>query len=400
MKIAHVTIYPERAQKHIKASGVASYTKNLITAMPATDDEVYILCNKTGAAPETYTEDGRTVIRCFDRSPNFARQLYAELKRLNPDVIHIQQELALFGGIATAYLLQWLLFALRKKHVVITLHGVVSLRKINKEFVAENNSSLPPQAVKLAFKRIYKPLTRYARHIIVHEQVFKDTLIEEYGVPADKISVVYHGVEAFTPLPRNEACQQLGLDAKKDLALFMGYLSGYKGIGLLIEGFAKYAKTNPNAFLVIGAGKHPKLYNDEKYLQGYHALQAKAEALIPAGQYKWIGFIDEKEVGQYYSAADVSVYPYTVAMSSSGPMSFAMGYEKPFLGSEVFAPIFPQCPELFFERTPEALAAKLDEFFSNRQRFEKISKTLKQERLWQTVAAQTHDVYKELARES
>jgi len=185
----------------------------------------------------------------------------------------------------------------------------------------------------------------------------------------------------------------LDIPAGKHAVLFMGYLAGYKGFDLLIEGFAEYVKRDPDAYLIIGAGKHPKFENDQTYLQDYAAKQAKAEKLIGAGNYRWIGFIDEKDIADYYSAADVSLYPYTISMSSSGPMSFAMGYEKPFLASDVFKDVLP--PNVLFDRTPEALAGKLEDFFKNIKSYGQLSKTMKQHRLWGTVGKLTMDTYKE-----
>lgn len=393
MKIVHISIYPEKDKKHSNAGGVASYTKNLITNIPfQKDDDVFILCNKIDGKYEKYTEDNITVIRCFDKCPKYFFQILREVKKIKPNVIHIQQELALFGGIITAYLLQWLIFLFRKHRTIITLHGVVSLKKIDKNFIRENNSSLPVWLTKIAFCIIYKPLCIWSKKIIVHEEYFKNILIDEYKVKKDKIKVIYHGVEDLETIEKTTACGKLNLDAKKDICLFMGYLTGYKGIDLLIEGFAKYCKLNKNAFLVVGAGKHPKLKNDETYLEEYKRLGDKARDLIPKDQYRWVGFIEENDIINYYSAGDVVLAPYTTAMSSSGPLALAVGYEKPFLASDVFSEILPE--EMVFKRSLDGLAKKLEEFFGDRDGFEVLVEKMKRERLWDEVGRESYSIYK------
>ena len=392
MKIIHISIYPEKNKKHSRAGGVASYTKNLLARAPYQEnDKVFILCNKIDGKYEKYTEDNITVIRCFDKNPKYFFQILKEVKKIKPDVIHIQQELALFGGVLTAYLLQWLLFLLKKYRLIITLHGVVSLRKIDKSFIKENNSNLPVWLTKIAFYIIYKPLCLWSKKIIVHEEYFKNILADEYHIKKDKIEVICHGVEDLKTIDKIVAYNKLGLDEKKDTCLFMGYLTGYKGIDLLIDGFSEYCKLNKNAFLIIGAGKHPKLKDDKNYLKEYKRLEDKAKSLIPENQFRWIGFIDECDIINYYSACDIALAPYTIAMSSSGPLSLAIGYEKPFLASDVFDKILPI--GTIFKKTSEDLSQKLKEFFENQDKFKNEVEEMKMERLWDKVGIKSYKIY-------
>lgn len=400
MNIVEVSVYPGKAQKHVKTSGVASYVKNLFTGLPRTKkDTIYILSDKLNGTERRYQEDGFFIERIFDRNYKFACQLYRRIRTLQPDVVHFQQELALYGGVYTMYVLQGLLWVLRRTHVptVITLHHVVDMTRINKQFARANGSKAPVWMVKLAFRTIYRPLCALATGLIVHEQCFKDILIGQYGVPAAKIHVVPHGVEHLTAQPVHSARKQLGLAPQQRVVLSMGYMAGYKDYDLLIEGFAAFAAADPHAYLIIGAGKHPKLAADPAYIQTYRRMQAKARAMIPEGQYRWVGFIPENDIATYYSASDVSVYPYKISMSSSGPMAIAMGYEKPFLGSDVYSAVLP--PHVLFERTPAALAAKLQAFFSDQPAYRQLSRQLKRDRLWTTVGRRTMDVYRNVCKE-
>jgi glycosyltransferase involved in cell wall biosynthesis len=332
------------------------------------------------------------VIRCFDRRPVYFWQILREVKKINPDVIHLQQELALYGNVITAYLFQWLLLALSKYKLIVTLHGVVPISKITKNFIKENNSNLPVFVVKLAFKVIYRPIAKWADEIIVHETIFKTNLVQEYGAKFEKIKVIPHGVEQLRPVSSLAARKRLGLDPGAHVILFMGYLTGYKGLDLLLEGFAKYLAQDPKAYLIIGSCKHPKLQNDPDYLSEYHRLEDMAKKLIPKTSYRWVGFIDEADIVYYYSASDVSVYPYTISMSSSGPMAIALGYGKPFIASDVFEGVFGQS-KILFKRTASSLSEKLKEFFEDPGAFKQGLDTMRESRLWPRVGHQHYEVY-------
>lgn len=395
MKIAHICLYPERGQKHVSESGVASYTKNLLTNMPKDSKAShFVICARKDGQNSHYQEDGVVVIRCFDRSWRFAAQINKQLRALNPDVVHIQHELSLFGGLATSYLLPVLIWLWRQK-TTVTMHGVLGINKVDKSFVKANGYwPAPVWVVKLGLKVLYWPLTRLPKRVVVHEPYFKQLLVQQYGAAGEKIAVIAHGVEDFAQAPKQKARAELSLSGEQKVVLFMGYAAGYKGIDQLIEGFAVYAKTDPNAFLIIGAGAHPKFKSDKSYQSVYKGYQQKASQLIPASQYRWVGFIPEDQVATYYSAANVSVYPYTTALASSGPMAFAIGFDKPFLASSAFSDVFDN--QLIFDCHPQALAAKLQEFFDDTGRFDGHVARLRAERLWPRTSLKTIELYKQI----
>lgn len=395
MNIVHISTYPNKGEKHSSgAGGVASYTKNLVTSMEAShpEDVITVICNITKGITEEYKEGRVSVARTFSKGPLYFLKIYSRVKKIKPEAIHIQQELNLYGGILNAYLLHFLLRLLKKYRTVITLHGVVSIKEINKNFIKSNNSRLPVWIVKLAFKSIYIPLCRHSKKIIVHENHFKEILINEYKVSEDKVVVVHHGVEDLKTMSQKSARSNLGIDKNLKVCLFMGYLTGYKGLDLLIEGFEKYTNNIKDVLLIIGAGKHPKLKHDKNYLKNeYERLRTKANKLIGNKNLRWVGFIKEEEINKYYSAADVSVFPYQIAMSSSGPMSISIGYEKPFLASDAFEKIFSK--ELLFKMSSSELSKKLSYFFSNEDKYRDLVKELKNERVWLSVGKKTRKVY-------
>ncbi len=398
MKIFYISTYPERNQKHGFTGGVASYTKNLLSSLEKKDHRITVLCNKIHGQYEEYEENGIRIIRCFDKNPFFVNQIIKQVKKEKPDLIHVQQELALFGNVLTAYLLQWLLFFVRKIPTVITIHGVVSLKAVTPRFIYENQKKLPVWLVRTGLKIIFKPLTRWTTRTIVHEAYFKDILIEEYKVPAHKIEVIPHGVEDIPTMPRFEARSKLAIDSNRHVVLFLGYLTGYKGLDLLLNAFSEYIREDPEALLLVGAGIHPKFKDQKNYQKLYDETRYTAETLIPRKNFMWIGFIHEAELTLYLGVANVLIFPYTVQMSASGPMAIAIGSDKPFLASDVFAPTIQE-PDMIFSLNEDSLSSRLKSFFeSDHSVVEKWIQSTKNERKWSQVGERTLTLYEQIGK--
>jgi hypothetical protein len=92
----------------------------------------------------------------------------------------------------------------------------------------------------------------------------------------------------------------------------------------------------------------------------------------------WAGFIEGKDIGAYYSAADATVFPYSRRIAASGPMALSIGYEKDMILSNVLQ-------NVTFDKN---LKYNID--FKDRIK----TKEIKKERLWSKVAEKTLGVYK------
>ena len=74
-------------------------------------------------------------------------------------------------------------------------------------------------------------------------------------------------------------------------------------------------------------------------------------------------------------------------------MSIAIGFEKPYLASEVFDN-FIENKKILFQRTPDSLSDRLIQFFKDKDFVMDYIKNLKKERLWINVGAKTYKLYK------
>ena len=396
MNLGIVSIFPEKNKKHSHKGGVASYTRNLVEGIIANDKKIKltVLADRKGKE-KSYFEYQKQVkiIRSWHRGYGFFNDIIRSIKKENLKVLHLHQEFRLYGEIFTSILFLWLLWRLKNMGIktIVTVHGVLSKKAIDKDFVKENNINLPPLLVKLAFAFVFKGIGRLADRIIVHENLFKKFLINDYGIDDNKISVIFHGVEDKKAEITLKKARDLLEIKKKKIVLFFGYVTGYKSPDLLLEAFTDYSKIDKDSLLIFAGGKHPKMTDDNKYLGKYKKLKDLAKK-IPKDQIWWYGFVEEKDIEKVVMASDLLVFPYNVAISASGPLAFALAYQKPFLISKPLFEMFNN-KEIIFSLDTYDLFKKLKEFFSNKIKIDEFVNREREKRLWKVVAKETLLLY-------
>lgn len=141
---------------------------------------------------------------------------------------------------------------------------------------------------------------RRADHVIADSEATRRDLLDLYGAPPDKVSVVYPGVEArFNPTPREG--EQAALRAKYNLpvapiVLAVGTMQPRKNHLRLVQAFAQAAG---DAVLVIAGGRG----------WGYDAVHAEVARLGLQSRVIFPGYIDDADLPALYRAAVVFAYP-------------------------------------------------------------------------------------------
>ena len=396
MKLGVVSIYPEKNQRHSYKGGVAAYTKNLIESLVLDDKNLKVVVLTDAEDGEfTFYENNKRVkvIGTWKRGFGFFKSIIRAVVKEDLKILHLHQEFRLYGEIFTSVIFLYLLFKLRKMGVktIVTIHGVLSKKSINNEFVKENGIVLPAFLVRLAFGFVFNGIGKLADKVIVHESLFKKFLVNDYGVKSEKVSVISLGVEDLkSKIDYKRARQLLGIKKSK-VVLFFGYVTGYKSPDLLLEAFADYSKTDKDSLLIFAGGKHPKMVNDNRYLKKYKHLEDLAKK-IKKDQIWWYGFIKEEDIEKIIMAIDLLVLPYKVAISASGPLALAFSYKKPFLISETLKGLFNN-KEIVFKNNPHSLSLKMKEFFDKKIKIDDFVKKEREKRLWENVAKKTLNVY-------
>ncbi len=170
-----------------------------------------------------------------------------------------------------------------------------------------------------------------ASHLIVHTQANKAQLIEIFRVDPARIHVIPFGI---TPDGFNgtqiEARRQINLPIDRPNILFLGNIRDDKGLDILLTAMHYVKGMLPSALLVI-AGALPLHTSFLAYERLIHDLGIEDNVATH------LGWVDEKDISAYYSAANVVVLPYTKFLSQSAVLLWAYPHSRPVIVSNVGA---------------------------------------------------------------
>lgn len=143
---------------------------------------------------------------------------------------------------------------------------------------------------------------RHASRVIAVSESTKRDIVRLLHVPADKVTVVYNGVdERFRPIEDEQAIAAFKRkhNLPQRFILYLGTIEPRKNISLLLRAFAQLRQQPDFADvrLVVGGAKG-WLYDDVFKQAG---LQA-SDIVFP-------GYLDDNELPLWYNSASVFVYP-------------------------------------------------------------------------------------------
>ncbi len=147
---------------------------------------------------------------------------------------------------------------------------------------------------------------RKSKAIIAMSNLVKNEIIKYHGIGANKIHVIYSGVNTklFSPQNRKKyrkkVRENLGIEKDDITLLFIGNPFSRKGLHYLIESL-KYIKQDNCKLLILGKSL-PK-DSIEKYLNLAKSLKIKNRE----SKIIYAGF--SKEIHKYFAAGDIFVFP-------------------------------------------------------------------------------------------
>ncbi|HEY1681864.1 MAG TPA: glycosyltransferase [Candidatus Tumulicola sp.] len=377
MNVGIVTTFPE--DHSVGKSGVAAYVQTILDPLLGDRGDTFVILADTIddgrlGAEEQYAPNV-TVRRCWRFGHTSPLQILAEAMRHRFDVLHVEWEPYLFGGVVASLLLPFVLAAVRARgtRIVTTVHSVVPLSMVTREMLRENGFVLPYSRIgRLGFKTIYGLLNWASDRLIVLDVELATVLEREYLVRPSKLFVCPLPLMHETARPdMREARRRLGIGDDK-VALFFGYASYYKGLDVLLDALDIARRTIPDITLHIIAGQHPRLRGEARYEAFYRRLRERASA---SGAVWHDRYVPEPQLAEFMSAADVIVLPYTVAYGASSPLHAAFAARKPVLVStylrfegalpcQLFAPDARSCAAAlvdYFERNAQAISDRVED---------------------------------------
>ncbi len=194
-----------------------------------------------------------------------------------------------------------------------------------------------------------------------------------------------------TAINREQAIQNLGLDATNNYMLFFGLVRQYKGLDLALKALADERLKGKTKLIVAG-----EFYDDEAPYRAIIKQNGLEDDVILHNR-----FIPDAEVANYFCAADIIVQPYKHA-TQSGVTQIAYHFEKPMLVTDVggLKEIVPSSVGYVVEPNEKAIADALVDFYENKKAviFMQGAKAEKKKYSWSKMVENIHKLYKSLLK--
>lgn len=140
------------------------------------------------------------------------------------------------------------------------------------------------------------------RHVITNSEMVRRDVMRRHAVPAERVSVVYNGVdlERFHPSRRAKEGAALrracGFAAEDLVVLFLGTGYGRKGLDVVLESFAALSARHATARLLVAG-----------YDSAQHSFEQRAERLRLGERVCFLG--GRRDAEACFAAADLYVLP-------------------------------------------------------------------------------------------
>jgi glycosyltransferase involved in cell wall biosynthesis len=146
---------------------------------------------------------------------------------------------------------------------------------------------------------------RHAAHVITVSENTRQDVIRLLGISPSRVTAVPNGVsEHFTPVASSEReafRARQGVDGR--LILHVGTLEPRKNLVMLLQAFARVAKTPGFEDTTLAIGGSKGWYYDEIF------ATAERLGLTASGRVRFLGRVPDDELPLWYNIAAVCVYP-------------------------------------------------------------------------------------------
>jgi glycosyltransferase involved in cell wall biosynthesis len=350
--------------------GIATFTTDLCEAIaaqyPATCFAAPVNDTETG-----YNYPSRVRFELTEKDVDSYRRAADFLNINDVDLVCLQHEYGIYGGQAGSHILA-LLSGLHAP-IVTTLHTVLR----------------DPDAYQ---RYVLQEVAKLSDRLVVMSERASEFLQEIYGVSAEKINLIPHGIPDVPFVDPNFYKDQFGV-AGKTVLLTFGLLSPNKGIENVIAALPAILAQFPDVVYIVLGATHPhvKQHEGEAYrlsLQRLAEEKGVADHVIFFNQ-----FVALEELVQFIGAADIYVTPYlNPAQIVSGTLAYALG-----AGKAVVSTPYWYAEEMLADgrgilvpfRDPEALAGRVIDLLENgpeRHTMRKRAYLFGREMIWSKVA--------------
>ncbi|MDR1760750.1 MAG: glycogen synthase [Fibrobacter sp.] len=203
------------------------------------------------------------------------------------DAVHCHTWYSHFGGVLASRLLECPL--------ILTTHSLEPHRPWKAEQLGKGGYAMSCWIERTAYET--------ADGVIAVSEQMKRDVIKLYGIPEDRVRVIYNGIDPdfYQPTFDESILVKYGIDPQKPFVLFVGRITRQKGISQLIEAIPMIRE---GVQVVLCAGAPDTAELAEECRVKIEAVQAKRDGVL------WIQeMMQHKELRVLYSHATVFVTP-------------------------------------------------------------------------------------------
>ena len=287
--------------------GIATFTSDICDAIATKFPQCQCVVGAVNDRPEGYDYPARIRFEIDENELDSYRRAADFLNVNNVEIILVQHEFGIYGGPAGSHLLA----LLRDVHmpVITTLHTV--LREPN-----------PDQ------QALMKQLDQLSNRFIVMADRGKSFLEEIYGIAAEKVDVIPHGIPDMPFIDPNFNKDQFGVEGKTVLLTF-GLLSPNKGIEHVIEALPSILQQHPNVVYIILGVTHPNVIARDGESYRLRLERLADDRGVASHVIFYNRFVTLEELKEFIGAADIYITPYlNESQITSGTLAYTFGAGK------------------------------------------------------------------------
>jgi glycosyltransferase involved in cell wall biosynthesis len=287
--------------------GIATFTTDICESVATEAPDVECLAAAMNDTVEGYDYPDRVRFEVAQNNLDEYRQLADFLNLGRVDLVCMQHEYGIFGGPAGSHLL--LTQRRLRMPVVTTLHTV--LREPNE-----------------MQRQVLTEVCQLSDRLVVMSERSRQDLCDAYGVPADKIDLIHHGIPDMPFVDPNFYKDLFGVEGRRVILTF-GLLSPNKGVENVIRALPAVVERFPDAVYIVLGVTHPHVKREkgEEYRISLQRLARELEVSDHVVFYN--RFVELAELCQFLGAADIYVTPYlNPAQAVSGTLAYALGTGK------------------------------------------------------------------------
>ncbi len=297
MKIICLGNYPPRQ------CGIATFTENLVQsilkAQPA-GVKLEVMAMNDG----NMTYDYPAIVKHTIRDNDFNAYINAAeiINQSGADILLLQHEYGIFGGVAGVLLLQL-------------------LRRVNLPIIASFHTVL--EHPDFHQREVLKAIASYCSKVIVMNGLAIPMLKTIYEVSEHKLAKIEHGVPDFEAM-QGTLEPAPGAWKNKKVLLTFGLIGRSKGLETVIHALPAVINRHPDLLYVILGKTHPHIIRNSG--EEYRNYLKRLVTQLKLDQH--VMFIDryvsETELASMLQAADIYITPYlNKAQITSGTLSYA-----------------------------------------------------------------------------